>query len=82
VIAGQISGATRNFGAPEGWSEETHIPCETLAVCDLTDDFGHPVMVSSWKPTSEELALLNNGAEIHLNIWGIAHPPVALMVAA
>jgi hypothetical protein len=33
---------------------------------------------SVWKPTPEELAVLNAGGHVRLAVHGIAHPPVRL----
>lgn len=37
-------------------------------------------MTSSWEPTPQQLAMLNAGGKIHLQIIGRVHPPVALWV--
>lgn len=32
--------------------------------------------ISAWIPTPAELHALNQGASVHLSIWGDGHPPV------
>lgn len=41
---------------------------------------GHACIQSLWRPTPEELAALNEGAIIALNVLGTAQPPVRLDV--
>ena len=43
---------------------------------------GTPCMESLWRPTADELALLNAGAVVSLKMLGTAHPPVKLEVPA
>lgn len=40
----------------------------------------YDAMQSAWRPTTDELALLNDGACIILTILGASHPPVLLEV--
>jgi hypothetical protein len=37
-------------------------------------------MSSFWKPTPEDLVMLNNGAHVRLDVFSAIHPPVALSV--
>lgn len=41
---------------------------------------GHPCLQSVWRPTAEELAVLNAGGYVTLNMLSNAHPPVRLDV--
>lgn len=41
---------------------------------------GNPCVQSIWRPTPAELAALNEGAVIALNVLGTAQPPVRLDV--
>jgi len=42
------------------------------------DRFFHSV----WKPSAEELAILQAGGSVHLAVMGFVHPPVRLTVEA
>lgn len=39
-----------------------------------------PGVISYWKPTPQQLALLNSGAPVYLSFLGANHPPVAVGV--
>lgn len=75
MIPKRIAGATRYLGAPAGWNPEEDGDCSHLAILD-TDG----VMMSAWEPTPKELAALNAGAPVYLQIRGSAHPPVFIWV--
>jgi hypothetical protein len=80
VIPKRIPGATRYLGAPKGWEPDGNGHCAHLAIQDAELDGGAPVMVSAWEPTPGELAALNAGAPVYLQIVGTAHPPVMVWV--
>jgi hypothetical protein len=80
VIPTRIAGATRYLGAPKDWQPEDDGPCAHLAIQDAALDGGTPVMVSAWEPTPGELAAMNAGKPVYLQIVGTAHPPVMLWV--
>jgi hypothetical protein len=80
MIPKRIAGATRYLGAPKGWEPDMDGPCCHLAVQDAELDGGTPVMVSAWEPTPRELAALNAGNPVYLQVVGSAHPPVMLWV--
>lgn len=67
------------LGAPKGW-DQTALPCDALPITRVTYD-GIDAVVSYWKPTAEELAVLNAGGSVELSVIGSTMPPVALMVA-
>ncbi len=76
---------TRIFGAPADWSENELGECLALPIVDVIIDENpqNLAMVSFWKPTPEELALLNSNGHLELWIYGNqeqAHPVVALTV--
>lgn len=71
----RIDGATRVMLAPPGMEN-----CKPLAIKDVDLQDGEHVMVSAWEPTPVELERLNAGGRVHLWIWGLGHPPVALTV--
>lgn len=80
MIPLRIQGATRNLGAPENWNFEVDGECAHLAIRDVVDD-GVRLMQSCWEPTPEELAALNAGGKVRLDVVGSMHPPVMLYVA-
>lgn len=63
------------LGAPPGM---THEQCTALAVTKVIYEEGTLGLRSYWKPTPEELATLNTGGYICLEILGGVHPPVIL----
>jgi hypothetical protein len=71
---------TRLLGAPRNWNPARDGYCSHLAVVDMVDDLGKQVMVSVWEPTPGELAALNAGKHVHLEIVGTQHPPVFVWV--
>ncbi|MED5546195.1 MAG: hypothetical protein VYD90_13175 [Pseudomonadota bacterium] len=69
---------TRWLGAPKGWEPATHGSCSHLAVTDIETPSG-PAMRSRWEPTPDELAILNAGGSVELQILGCVHPPVSIV---
>lgn len=69
-----IEGATRELAV----DQDEYI---NLQIRDETMDDGTNVMVSRWKPTSEQLAHLNGGGSFYLGIMGDIHPPVLICTA-
>jgi hypothetical protein len=82
MIPTRIAGATRYLGAPVGWEPDKDGPCAHLAIQDAQLDGGTNVMVSAWEPTPGELAAMNAGNPVYLQIVGTAHPPVFVWVEA
>lgn len=70
--AQRIAGANVIMEAPDDRPDvyPLHVRCE--AGCFL----------SAWKPTPDELAILNAGGQVLLSINSASHPPVALGVIA
>lgn len=55
--------------------------CEKLpATMTLNEETGERTITTFWKPTPEELALLNANGVIALWVWGGVHMPVWLSV--
>lgn len=71
--------ATRYLGAPEGWEPEKSGTCSHLPIADF--DAGGNVMQSIWEPMPDELATLNAGGFVVLNVRGTGHPPVFVTTA-
>lgn len=72
-----FAGVTRILGPPANWDGGELGPCGELPV----RQDGH-VIESVWRPTPEELALLNRGGGVRLTVIGVAHPVVALDAVA
>ena len=49
--------------------------CEALSVVRGETTNGHPVVISCWKLTAEELAEVNQTGRIWLGIYGRTMPP-------
>lgn len=69
----QFEGANLCLKAPEGWDEEKNGPCADLHVLSA-----NAMMHSVWKPSEEELAILNAGGGVVLTIHSDKHPAVSL----
>lgn len=55
--------------------------CRALAITRVVYDPGAtPGVISYWRPSPEELKLLNEGRPVYLSCWGYTHPPVAIGV--
>lgn len=80
MIPKRIEGATRYLGAPADWRPDSDGDCSHLAILDTEMPGGMPVMISAWEPTPAELAALNEGRPVYLQICGSAHPPVNVWV--
>jgi len=72
---------TRVLGAPVGW-DQSELPVHALPITDRVLDDHIDTVVSYWKPTPEELTMLNAGALVELSVIGRTMPPVALEVGA
>lgn len=68
---------TRTLGTPEGWNQ-AELPVVDLGITDTVQG-GVPTIMSFWKPTAAELALLNGGGLVTLSIVGRSMPPVSLL---
>ncbi len=64
-----IKGATHNPGAPLNWTEANGA-CGALPIIYRTDSHGNPECVSAWKPTADELKVLNEGGFVILSVVG------------
>lgn len=72
MIPRRISGATHVLGAPAGWDHERDGHCASLAVRAVEG-----CCLSAWEPTPDELAILNAGGSVILQVVG-GLPPVML----
>lgn len=73
--------ATHNFHAPENWDPTKDGECGVLQVRAETYGKRELVqLVSTWKPTADELARLNAGGVIECMLLTTSQPPMALAV--
>ncbi len=73
-----IKDMTRDLAKPQGWNETIHGSCGTLPIRDEPHISGN-VMLSHWRPSEEELLLLNEGGIVELMVCGSLHPPVSII---
>jgi hypothetical protein len=71
----KISGANQYFGPPSDWQDTYERACGNLHVRVVGSS-----CQSAWRPTPDELAVLNAGGSVILEILG-GQPPVALWVS-
>lgn len=69
-------GETHIYKSPADWDATQHGPCADLPV-RRTDDFA----ISRWKPSHDELCLLNAGGAVEIAIAG-CQPAIAVGVVA
>ena len=73
--------ATHNFKKPENWDEDTEGPCGDLQVrAETLGDRKIVELISTWKPTMEELAALNQGGVIEIGLCITNQPPMRAYV--
>ncbi len=66
------------LGAPKGWQQD-ELSCDALPIT-RTDVDGKPAVVSFWRPSKAEVALIQAGGLIA--VWAIGNtvPPMSVMV--
>lgn len=52
--------------------------CCDIHACKAVDQTGAPITLTCWRPTPQELVLINLGNPIWLSVWGNAFPPVCV----
>ena len=66
--------------APENLKNCDTVPA-TMVIDNEVPGEGYGVRVLTyWRPTEEELKLLNAGCSVCLHVYGGTHPPVAITV--
>lgn len=76
-------GATHNFTPPANWNEAEHGKCGDLQVrMDVFDgnEKGLIECFSTWKPSTEELALLNAGGVVEVGLCVLNQPVMSVGV--
>jgi hypothetical protein len=66
------------LGAPKDW-DQAELPCAALPITRIQVE-GMDAVVSYWKPSENELAMLAAGGSIALTVLGVTMPPVMLAV--
>ena len=77
MLIKHITGATRVLGKSQGY---LGLPVRDDTINDSVTGPGTPVMLTAWEPTPDELAVLNRGGTIVLQVVGTQHPPVMITV--
>lgn len=68
-------------GAPEETLAENQLDYSPLVVAVYVDEQGGPgCLLSRWRFTEEERALIAKGEDLYLSVGGDGHPPVRLQV--
>ena len=75
MLATSFDEANKVFDKP---SDMTHDECESLSVLQSVDQNGHPVIVSCWKPTQDELDEILKTKRIWCIFYGVGIPPHCL----
>ena len=68
------------FTGPKDQKPEALVHIDDLHVQRTTAPDGGPLIRSFWKPSPEELALLNAGCPVSLDIYHFRMPPVSVHV--
>lgn len=71
MIPTSIQGATHRYSAPANWNEKDFGPCAVLEVRRQTLGTGLNAVIecySAWKPSAEELAVLNAGGSVEIGL--------------
>jgi hypothetical protein len=66
------------LGAPAGW-DQAELPCAALPITRINIE-GMAAVVSYWKPSENELAILATGGSAALTLLGVTMPPAMLAV--
>lgn len=69
----RIAGKTRTLGMDQGYQ-----PLHVRDELDSSGDFN--VMWMAWKPSPEDLAILNAGGNVEIGMMGTVPPPVKARV--
>ena len=79
MIIARIEGFTRELGKSQGYRG---LPVKDETIVDGATGQTVNAMTTAWEPTPQELAMLNAGGKVHLQVLGTGHPPVSLWCEA
>lgn len=74
-------GATNNFIKPENWSDDLGV-CGSLEVRAQLLAGQWRSVTSTWKPSAEDLAMLNAGGVLEVTLLRTQQPPMSMEVVA
>lgn len=77
MLSIRIAGATRVLGKSQGY---IGLAVRDEVVHDTAVGGDAPAMTTAWEPTPDELARLNAGAPVYIQLLGTAHPPILVTV--
>ena len=77
MMVRRIAGTTRVLGKSQGY---LGLPVRDVKVNDSVNGPDTSAMETAWEPTPTELARLNQGASVVVQILGETHPPIMLGV--
>jgi len=72
-----FDGVNCDLAKPKDWNDETMGECASLPVMIIDHDNGQRFIISAWRPSKEDLEVLNSGGLLYLQVYG-SMPPVAL----
>jgi len=79
MLSAHIEGATRVIGKSQGYNGLAVLDAAVSCAVNGPDT---PAMQTAWHPTPDELAALNAGAAVVVQLLGRDHPPILVGVAA
>ena len=74
---GRINGCTRVIGKSQGF---IGLPIRDELIHAKVTGENTPCMTTAWFPTPMELAALNGGAPVYVQLIGTNHPPIMVEV--
>jgi len=74
---GRVEGCTRVVGKSQGY---LGLPVRDTLINSTVNGPDTPCMTTAWHPTPKELAALNAGAPVHVQILGRIPPPMMVGV--
>lgn len=73
----RIPGATRVLGKSQGY---LGLPVLDEQIEDSTSGQTVNTMTTAWEPDPREMDRMQRGANVHVRIFGVSHPPIMLWV--
>ncbi|PZX19803.1 hypothetical protein LX81_00265 [Palleronia aestuarii] len=77
MLIARIEGCTHVIGKSQGY---LGLPVRREMIDCAVNGPGTPSMTTAWHPTPDELAALNAGAAVHVQLLGEMHPPIIVGV--